>query len=260
MYFSVFVVSLIAMLLSFNGNFYRKIANLLGIYVYVCISIMFCLRYGFGIDYFSYRGIYYSMKSWSDFDINAHVEPIWQILCLLFGYLFNFEIFVAILILFEMYCLHKFLKRYSSNFAMSIFICLPVLFITYFCNIMRQGLSIAIFLCYGTYYIEKNFWKKYFLLCVFLYNIHVTSVVCFVVPFVLKFSLKQILFMIPFFAVLGNFLWQTDFALRLPYMAYLSGGYIMSMLERTFSLIVILVVYCSLQENYYFDVFKGGGG
>ena len=249
----MFVLVCIAAFLSvrFKNNTFIRIYTFT---VYAVIAAMLCLRFGQGTDYFSYRSMFDAVSTFDGLLSYHHGEPLWLFLC----YVFNnaaelleigrggggFTLFIAAVSLAEMAMIWNFIRRCSANFAMSVMLFLPVTFMIYFCNLLRQGLAMSIFMCYGTRYIERKEWSRYIFICIILSMIHTVSMIYFAVPVVLRFRLDSIIIGSIMCAFVGMIVLVLLEGI-IPYIGANDQGYV-APVERLLSFMVICVVYRSL--------------
>ena len=192
LYFVLFTLVFAAAYLSLIFR-YSKVLDLYVAAVFVMMTAMVCFRFGQGTDYFSYRAIFYAVSSFDRIVGYTHGEPLYLFLCYIFNLLGGFELFVFCVSLAEMLMIWSFLRRNSANRAVSLLIFISVTYIIYFYNLMRQGLAMSIFMCYGTKYIQCREWNKYIMTCIIATMIHTVSAIYFFVPMVLKFRTGSVI-------------------------------------------------------------------
>ncbi len=125
------------------------------------LTLMLCLRYGQGTDYFGYNTNYILTSSFWDirnlFESDIHGEIGWLILCSLCRTIkLPFEAFVVGISVFEMYCLHRFVSRYSPMQTVTLLLFYPTLFLTYTMSTLRQGIVLLIFLGFMLQWLQEN--------------------------------------------------------------------------------------------------------
>lgn len=143
---------------------------------FLILTAMLALRYGQGMDYFSYRRIYLSISeveiTFPDYAWNKDIG--YALLCNIFRVLqFPFEGFVAIVSVAEMGLLLSFVRRYHIEQTIALFLAFPTLYLTWFLSGIRQGLVIAIFLGVLFPLLEKKRYIWYsvgVLLCALIHN------------------------------------------------------------------------------------------
>lgn len=118
---------------------------------YLFLTVMLCIRFGQGQDYFSYASIYYLEVPDSFgklFDSPGRIEIGWQVLCILGKKLsMSFPIFIALISLYIMAVFYRFLRLYCKLREMlALMLCYHTLYLTYFMSILRQAVIVATFL------------------------------------------------------------------------------------------------------------------
>ena len=242
LYTLVFVVACLSLIFR-----HSKIINLYVAAVFIMMTAMLCLRFGQGTDYFSYRAIFYAVSSFERVVGYTHGEPLYLLLCYVFNQLGEFELFVFFISLAEMLMIWSFLRRSSDNIAVSLLVFIQVTYIIYFYNLLRQGLAMSIFLCYGTKYIQRREWNKYIITCMIASMIHTVSMIYFTVPLVLKFRTGSVIRGSILSALLGIIMTQYLVGV-VPYVSIDSNARYITAAERLVSFIVINVVYHSIYK------------
>jgi len=115
------------------------------------LSVMLCLRYAQGTDYCGYYYNFLITPTLGEinrlFDGSIHGELGWLFICSLFRTLrIPFEVLVGLLSLLEMYCLHRFIVKFSPLRTVSLLLTVPTIYMTYCMSALRQGLVIMLFL------------------------------------------------------------------------------------------------------------------
>ena len=85
------------------------------------------------------------------------------------------------------YCYLKVIRKYSSNYSLSVFLFFTLGTYIFFFNGLRQGLSMAIIVLATPYLLEKKF-IRYLLMCFFASFFHITAL--FIIPFYFIVNLK----------------------------------------------------------------------
>lgn len=166
---------------------------------FLILTSMLALRYGQGIDYFSYRRIYLSMSAVEiTFPNYAWRKDIgYALLCNIFRVLkLPFEGFVGVIAVVEMVLLLSFVRRYHIQQTMALLLAFPTLYLTWFVSGIRQGLVIAIFLGVLFPLLEKKRYLWYsmgVLLCALLHNGAVVYLALLVAEAIHNISRLQIL-------------------------------------------------------------------
>lgn len=219
-------------------------------------------RYGQGTDWLAYNYIFESAPRHLNFSSvfyssSIHSEFGWKLINNIWKALgFDFISLSMISALLEMTLFNKFINRYSTNRALSIFISLPVVYFTYFFSALRQGVVIAVFLGYMVTLLEKNAYCRYSLVALLLCFIHSISILFFIVPFINKVNIKHLSLLITISVVLG-FIFL--FGLR-PLISLLGFSYESSSISwlaimyRALMFFLILFLYSGIREmNPVFD-------
>ena len=100
--------------------------------------LILCIRYGQGSDYFSYHDLF---EKFSDFNValynpnDEHGEIGFRLLCAIFP--FRYQWFIIAVSTFEMWMLHRFIKYYSKNPLLTLFLFYPTYYLTYYFSIIR---------------------------------------------------------------------------------------------------------------------------
>ncbi len=247
LYFAVFSAVFIVAFLKMSVS-RDKYLNIYVLLVYIIMTVMLCLRFGQGTDYFSYQDMFNNMTSLSQVSSYFHGEPLYLFLCFVFNYFTgDFRVFVAVISLAEMIMLWRFISRRSVNKAVSVMVMITVMYLLYLSSSFRQGLAMSIFLCFGLELAEKRKWIKYFILCFILTFLHYVSIIYFVVPLVLRFKVQSIVLSIPVCAGLSFVVLHT-IASFIPYANTVSIR-LVAAAERALSFIMIYTIYSSLRNK-----------
>lgn len=159
------------------------------------LTVMLCLRYGQGSDYFSYGHIYYELPTdlFAAFGAKEiHGEWGWKLLCLL-GRWSNmpFPAFVLVLSLAMMGLYWRFLNRFCQRPLLSLLLGWHTLYLTYFFGILRQGLAIALFLGVLLEYLQKRRYIVYVLGCLVCASFHSSALVLLLLPLLRELPWKD---------------------------------------------------------------------
>lgn len=247
LYFAVFSAVFVVACLKMSAR-NDKYINLYVLLLYTIITVMLCLRFGQGTDYFTYRFMFDNITSLSSVSGYYHGEPLYLFLCYVFNYLTgDFRVFIAVISLAEMIMLWTFISRRSANKAVSVMVMITVMYLFYLSSIVRQGFAMSIFLCFGLELAEKRKWIKYFMLCFILTFLHYVSIIFFVVPLVLKFRVQSIVLSIPVCTVL-SFVILRIIDRFIPYSDTHSIRLIAAA-ERALSFMMIYTIYSSLRNK-----------
>lgn len=170
--------------------------------LFLGLTLMLCLRYGQGTDYFGYQYIYELLPKTLDpvtltASSSLHTEIGWKFMCALSKILgLHFYAFVAIIGAITMYFLHLFIKKYCPLKITALFVAYPTLFLTYIFSGMRQALVICFFLgVLLDLYLKKKH-TLYFILVLLCSLIHTASLVLLVLLLVRIKTKHQDLFIV----------------------------------------------------------------
>lgn len=130
------------------------------------VTACLCFRYGQGVDYVTYHGLYETIPVAVDLSkgyiCGFYPEVGWRLLSAAFK-LFHvpFWIFAMVLGLAEMLLVHRFLKKYVPAKTAGLFLFYPVMFLTYMVSGLRQGLAMCLFLGLVLPFYVKKKWVSY---------------------------------------------------------------------------------------------------
>lgn len=224
------------------------------------LTLMLCLRFGQGTDYFAYQYIYeYVPETLSLFELSAtssiHSEIGWKFLCALSKILgINYYTFVAIIGVITMLLLHSFIKKFCPLRITALFIAYPTLFLTYIFSGLRQALVVCFFLgVLLDLYIKKRY-ARFFVYVLLASLIHSASLsLLILLPASLRkfFSKTQDSFIL-FSWIFGVFF--SIFSIRFTIFgrvftnAGASANYV-AMAERLLTYIIIRIAYSSYKRR-----------
>ena len=122
--------------------------------LFILLTLLLCLRYGQGSDYFSYKYLYELSSGSFKFDdyfkylLISHGQILWQTLTFISNVLcLNYEYFVVLLSVFEMLLLSRFIEKFCyNNKCFALLLLYPTIYLTYLHSAYRQGLVVCIFL------------------------------------------------------------------------------------------------------------------
>ena len=178
---------LILFLVIFSG---RKANKVMFIFVFIFLFVMACFRYGQGSDYFNYMEYYNAADYyWNNNPVMllSLRDPGFVMLNVL-SVLTNipFQGFTALISCIIMILFFRFLSKqcHYSYYSLLFFYCF--IYMVYSLSIMRQGLCMAFF--YAVLYplLNEKKYKEYYLWCVILITIHLSSILFFIFPIILK--------------------------------------------------------------------------
>ena len=258
MYIFIFLMLLVFTLISFvrdKHNFMYKV-------LMISLTLLLCLRYGQGSDYFAYDYFYRAFSTFDGaiknyYDLNCEIG--FRLICAFFGELhFNFTGFIFCTSLFQMLMLHRFVSKFSENRIFSLLLFFPTFYLTYYFSGIRQGLTIALFIGILYEFIEKEQWKKYVIGCILISTVHTAALVLIIVPLVLKLRLRTIT-VFNFFALIVGVVLATgllnEFLSGIPVIGskmlpYLETSIsIFALLERVVSYTVIGILYLNSSRS-----------
>lgn len=169
---------------------------------WVCLlglAVMLALRYGQGVDYLSYRRIYFSTSETAiTFPHYAWDKEVgFALLCNIFRVLhLPFEGFVALISAAEIGLFYAFARRYCLEEPLTLLLAFPTLYITWFMSGIRQGLVIAVFLGVLFPLLEKKRYLWYLvgvLLCMLIHSAAVVFLALLVADKIHSIARLQIL-------------------------------------------------------------------
>ena len=165
--------------------------------IIIALSLLLCVRYGQGTDYFAYNYLYVKTGNLvAELSRNVseiHGETLWRVIQSLFVSVgMPFEVFVAIIALITSYFTYLAINRYSPYKVFSIFLLYPTYYLTYYYSAFRQGLIIAIFLGCGVNLLLKKRTAKYIILIFALSLIHIASLALLLIPLTNYLNIKTI--------------------------------------------------------------------
>lgn len=184
----------------------KYIGKIFWYYVVLFYLIMLAgLRYRVGADTLAYMSYYsqvpdiHSLKiSWNDF---GRFQPLWQIYTSLLKTIsdnfvllqFSNAIIVNGIIL-------RFIKKNSEYLFTSIFFYCTLYYLEFNFEIMRESISIAIFLL-AVPYLLKSKWFKYFFLVSISFGFHASAYILFLIPLFRNLKLNKKLIIIFIFII-----------------------------------------------------------
>ncbi len=164
----------------------------------VIISLLFGLRYHIGGDSFLYE---------EDFESLPHLDELmdqeWNLLTYQPGwYVINaliksivdeFWFFTLIHCSIVTVIVFWFINKYTKYRFIASFIFFTLLSITYYTEILRESLSICMFLL-SIPYLEKKKWIKYYTLTLLAFSFHLSAIITFFVPLLSPILSKEFQF------------------------------------------------------------------
>ncbi len=148
-------------------------------------TLVFGLRYGVGIDYWSYHQVYVNWHNISSTAYADHLEPAFKLLLNLCHVLSLDVVWLFLLTTFlQIFFLALAFRDFKEPFA---FMCLVLIFtgvaMTNFMNVIRQNIAFCIFI-YAIRFIEKRSFIKYLLFTILAFTFHRSAVILLPVYFV----------------------------------------------------------------------------
>jgi len=157
-------------------------------------------------DWTSYY-VFYEDSTWADFldyDYFTNREPGWLFLVLLSKSLgLTYPIFSFGLTVLSLYLLTRFLRRYTDNILLALALYLAFRGFVISINLLRNSLSILIFLNSLELIREKAF-LKYLGSCLLGMSIHLSSIVFIPLYFILNLKINRWVFLIIIFSCLAS--------------------------------------------------------
>lgn len=183
LYHVVFLLLLVGAIIEYRKT---KVSRRAFIAVFCILTLMLCLRYGQGTDFFAYEFIYNSVgndlfRAWNN--PTLHGEPGWLFVCWLFNVVgapypvFTFSVSIAM-----MYLFWRFISRFCKRPMLAMLISYHTLYLTYFMSALRQGVVVAIFLGLLLELLEKRRYWSYYLISIACMSIHSVAVTLLVIP------------------------------------------------------------------------------
>lgn len=259
LYIVIYVLLLVIGLFSaiLNKNF-----RILYRFTFILLTLMLCLRYGQGVNYFSYETIYNLAPVDFRFDYiyysnTVHAEIGWKIInhfAKLAG--IEFKILIIIISLIEMLFLNRFVKLYCRSKNIALLLIYPTLYLTYCFSAIRQGLVICVFLGFVLELILKKEYSIFIIAILLLSSIHSVALIILICPFILKINMKVLYKVLPIAFIIGV---MFSIGLFRPILTYISkigslDYYISSISINYFALFERIIM--TLLILYMFAIFK----
>ena len=166
----------------------KKKTTVLFCIVAIVLTIILCIRYGQGTDYFAYKYLYSQVGNFfGEILKNSHGELIWRLSQSIFKQIgLNFEQYVFIVSAIMSYFTIRAIRKWSPYKCFSLLLLYPTFFLTYYLSAMRQGLVISIFLGEGINLLINKKYAKYALLITVLSLIHTSALILIVLPIIIN--------------------------------------------------------------------------
>lgn len=178
--------------------------------IFVLLLFFFLsFRYGQGTDFWGYYYLFSCINSFSDAILNprdVHSEIGMRLVYALFDD--NYSLMLFCLSGINMILFFKLVKNFQFNRLLSLLIFFPTCYLTYYFSAIRQGLALSIFLGFLIEFVIKKKWKMFFFVVFIASTFHISAIILYVIPFVLKYrfcELRKLVF-VSFFVGLGIFL------------------------------------------------------
>lgn len=186
----MFIYLLFSIILGFLGilsslkNINHRI-KLLFLFIFIFLSIIFSIRDGLGIDYYSYKAIYNNIDARNDIEIG------YMFINKFFNFLgASFEEFLFFFTMVNMLLIYKSIKIYSINFFYSFYIFYSYYVLSYVFSGIRQSIAMSIGLLSFNFIIkDKPF--KYFFTILIASSFHIVSLIYVPFYFISKMKIKK---------------------------------------------------------------------
>lgn len=196
MYFGVLGILFVLSIIEMYKPTYKKAI------FYICnilLSLFLCLRYGQGSDYYGYMSNYYNADYHSEIGFRL-IENI------LSGIGLPYILFIALIAIFQMICISRFIYKYSPYVALSFACFFHTIYLTYCFSGMRQGIVIAVFLGIMVELIIKKRLILYLLVTLLLSTIHSCALILLPLYFMMFLGEKILTILVFTAGLLGGIL------------------------------------------------------
>jgi hypothetical protein len=169
--------------------------------VILVLLILFAgLRYRCGGDTLGYIEVYKSTPDIFSFNfstlLQGQFQPIWTIYCVFLKTISSSFVILQLVNAFLInLIIFSFLKNHSKYPFTAVFFYYLLYYLLFNFELMREGLAVAVFL-FGFRYWEQKKWLRFMFVAVICFNIHVSSIVLFVLPFLRNIKIKFSTFLI----------------------------------------------------------------
>lgn len=160
---------------------------------WLLMTVVLCIRFGQGTDYFGYWWSFSSVEASGSYFVNqlAHGELGWYMLSLIFVKLhLPFTFFIGFVGLVSMLLIYIAINKHVKNKILCLLIFYPEAYLTYCCSGIRQGLVLCFFLAFMIDMLLKKQYIKYYVFSFLMMQFHAASIVLFVVPVFLLIKIK----------------------------------------------------------------------
>lgn len=153
-------------------------------YLYALLSIIIAsfliLRFGVGVDYFSYYEIYGVYKKLFSF----YTEPLFGLLNLVFNkFDLPFSFFMGFISFLMIFITLNTIGRYSENKMFSLLLFFTLYYSVYYESAIRAGFVISLFIYAYFNFLRNGKLLKYYLFVVIAIGFHYSSIFLLFVPF-----------------------------------------------------------------------------
>lgn len=184
----IYMISFVTVVLfAIVGYIYREIDVVLYNIESVILTLMLCLRYGQGTDYFSYEKIYYRLFP-AGFEITDGFKqygPLFGLiieLCKTCGMSTIF--FIGLWSFFMMLMTYIGIRKMSGLKTLSILLLFPTYYLTFYYGALRQGFALSMVLCFILpSYVRKN-WLRYGTFVALSSMIHYSAAILLIIPII----------------------------------------------------------------------------
>ncbi len=155
----------------------------------ILYAVFLSLRYGQGVDYFSYNYSYTVYQpSLSEilfegaWNTATNFEPGYNILVSIFKQLsFSYEAYIAILSIIMVILLYRFIIRYSQSYMLSFFVLYASYGIVIIESILRQGIAVVLLTTLAVPLLQDKKYIRAFIVMAIAYTFHVSSLLFIIV-------------------------------------------------------------------------------
>ena len=229
----------------------------------IILILLAGLKYRVGSDALLYQDIYEQYPTISQLDVNyisdsrwGPVFIVWFSFChTLFHDFIYYQFIHAVIMLVSVYFL---LKRYTRLFMPAILMFSVVLYFFMTFDLYREGLAAAVYF-FSIPFLEKKKYILYYAICFVCFNIHVSSFLCFLVPFIVRINLLKwswkpfaicflMAFILPMIIIPIVNLIPVDSVKALA-LTYLLRGINVEGMTLTRAVFAIVVYYFAIQKN-----------
>ena len=198
------------LVIRYDVNHVKQGRNVFFVLEAVILILLFGLRYRVGGDSLLYEDNWYKLPNLSDLqgkDAFDHYskQPLYYIFVAIIkelgGGFVAFQIVHAIIVNTVFF---KIIKQYCTHIFTAVIFYFCIIAFNSNTEILREALAVAVFLL-SLKYLMAHKWIPYYICCIIAFNFHISAVICFLIPFLLKFCTKQWRFsrLIPILVVLG---------------------------------------------------------